>query len=180
MFPKFATQILLKNTTDWLSNDMILLFFGWVVARNLITTDCVSDLKFRRNSIELMRKLHISWFSIDLNLSTSKIQIFLGKHPKFLINILLKSISNWLSNDIFLIFFGSMVAKKSIIENCVPNFKSTLYSMKFCKNRIFHDFLLIWIHQLQKFKYLQVCLQIFRQKFYWRVLTKAYRMTYVS
>ena len=48
------------------------------------------------------------------------------------------------------------------------------------KLHIFNQFSSIWMHQLQKFKSLQVCIQILWQNFCWRVLPSVYRMTCLS
>ena len=58
--------------------------------------------------------------------------------------------------------------------------KSYWNSIEFCKNSVFHDFGLIWMYQVEKFKRLWVHLQIAVQNFRWKLLPIDYRMIYLS
>ena len=60
---------------------------------------------------------------MNLNASTSKIQISANMYPNFVKEILLKSIRDGLSNDVLIIFFGCVVVKIIIMEDCVPELK---------------------------------------------------------
>ena len=123
MFPNFVTKILLKSTSKCLSNDMFIIFFGYVVVKISIMEDYVPELKYNRNLIEFYENCIFHEFLMDLNASTSKIQISASMSPNFVTKILLKSTSKCLSNDIFIIFFGYVVVKNSTIKDCFLNMK---------------------------------------------------------
>jgi len=118
-----VTKILLKSTPKCLSNDMSIIFFGYVVVKFSIMEDCVPELKYNRNLIEFYENYIIQEFLMDLNPSASKIQISASMPPNFVTKILLKSTSKCLSNDMFIIFFGYVVVKNSTIKDCFPNMK---------------------------------------------------------
>ena len=64
--------------------------------------------------------------------------------PNVVTKILLKSTSQCLPNDMFIIFFGYMVVKISIMEDYVPDLKYNRNLIKFYKSciLIFHEFLM--------------------------------------
>ena len=78
---------------------------------------------------------------MNLNASTSKIQILASMSPNVVTKILLKSTSQCLPNDMFIIFFGYMVVKISIMEDYVPELKYNRNLIEFYENCIFHEFL---------------------------------------
>ena len=78
---------------------------------------------------------------MDLNASTSKIQISASMSPNFVTKILLKSTSKCLPNDMFIIFFGYVVVKISIMEDYVPELKYNRNLIEFYKNCLCHEFL---------------------------------------
>ena len=120
MSPNFVTIILLKSTSKCPSNDMLIIFFGYMVVKISIMEDCFPHVKYNQNLIEFDQNCIFHEFSMDLNAPTSKIQISLNKSPKIMTQILLKSTYDGLSNDILIIFFGYVVAKNFIIEDCIP------------------------------------------------------------
>ena len=46
MSPNFVTKILLKSTSKCLSNDMFIIFFGYVVVKNSNIKDCFPNMKW--------------------------------------------------------------------------------------------------------------------------------------
>ena len=78
---------------------------------------------------------------MDLNASTSKIQISVSVSPNFVRKILLKSNSKCVPNDIFIRFFGYVIVKISITEDYVPELKYNRNLIEFYENCIFHEFL---------------------------------------
>ena len=42
----FMTKILLKSTRDFLSNDMLIVFFEYAVAKIFVIQDCAPNLKY--------------------------------------------------------------------------------------------------------------------------------------
>ena len=123
MSPKLVTQILLKSIAKCVSYDMFIIFFGYVIAKNLIVQDCIQNMAWRLNLIEFYKKSIFHGFCMKLNASTLKIQISGSKFPNFVIQFLLKSTTKCLSNDVFIIFFGYVVVNNSILEDCFPNMK---------------------------------------------------------
>ena len=123
MSPNFVTKILLKSTSKCLPNDMFIRLFGYVIVKISITEDYVPELKYNRNLIEFRKNCIFYKFLINLNASTSKISISVNMSPNLVIKSLLKSTSKCLSNDMLIIFFGDVVVKNSIIEDCFPNMK---------------------------------------------------------
>ena len=138
--PNFMTHILLKSTCDGLSNDILIVFFGYVVAKDFIIEDCIPTLTYYSNLIKLCENSLFHYFFIDLNAPSSKIQISLSVSPNFMTKILLKSTFDGLSNDILIIFFGYVVAKIFIFEDCVPTLKYYWNLIKSCENSLFHYF----------------------------------------
>jgi len=136
--PNFMTKILLKSTCDGLSDDILIIFFGYVVAKIFIFEDCVPTLKYYWNLIKPCENSIFHYFFIDLNAPTSKIQISLNKSSNFMTQILIKSTCNGLSNDILIIFFGYVVVKNFIIKDCVSTLKYYWNLIKLCENSIFH------------------------------------------
>ena len=106
MYPNFMTKFLLESTSKCLSNDMFIIFFGYVVVNNLIMKDCVLDMKLHRNWIEFHENCIFHGFLMNLNALTSKIQISASMSPNFVIRIFSGSTRDGLSNDIIIIFFG--------------------------------------------------------------------------
>ena len=106
MSSNFVTKISMKSTSKCLPNDMFIIFFGYVVVKISIMEDYVPELKYNRNLIEFYENCIFHEFQMDLNASTSKIQISASMSPNFVIQILLKSTAKCLSNDMFIIFFG--------------------------------------------------------------------------
>ena len=106
MYPNFVTNFLLESTSKCLSNDMFIIFFGYVVVNNLIIKDCVLNIKLHRNLIEFYENCIFHGFLMDLNALTSKIQISASMSPNFVIRIFSESSREGLSNDIIIIFFG--------------------------------------------------------------------------
>ena len=123
MSPKFVTKILLKSTSKCLSNDMFIIFFGYVVVKNSNIEDCFLNMKWDQKQINFYENSIFHEFLVDLNASTSKIQISVNMLPNFVTKILLKSTSKCLSNDMLIIFFGYVVVKNSVVEDCFPNMK---------------------------------------------------------
>ena len=74
-------------------------------------------------------------------------------------------------------FLDTWLQKASIIKITSLIWDSIEIRCNFVKIPYFITYLLIWIHQLQKFKSLRVCLQMLWKKFCWRVHTMTYRMT---
>ena len=111
------TQIFLKSTCDGLSNDILIIFFGYVVAKNFIIKDCVPTLKYYWNLIKVCENSIFHYFFIDLNAPASKIQISLNMSPNFMTKILLKSTYDGLSNDILIIFFEHMLKDISLVKD---------------------------------------------------------------
>ena len=116
MSPNFVTKILLKSTSKCLPNDMFIIFFGYVVVKISIMEDYVPELKYNQNLKEFYENCIFHKFLMDLNASTSKIQISANMSPNFVKEILLKSTQDGLSNDILIIFFGCVITNISIVE----------------------------------------------------------------
>ena len=123
MSPNFVTKFLLKSTSKCLPNDMFIIFFGYVVLKISIMEDYVPELNYNENLIEFYENCIFHAFLMNLNASTSKSQISASMSPNFVIQILLKSTAKCLSNDMFIIFFGYVVAKISIMEDYVSELK---------------------------------------------------------
>ena len=123
MFPNFVTKFLLKSTSKCLPNDMFIRFFGYVVLKISIMEDYVPELNYNENLIEFYENCIFHAFLMNLNASTSKSQISASMSPNFVIQILLKSTAKCLSNDMFIIFFGYVVVKISIMEDYVSELK---------------------------------------------------------
>ena len=94
--------------------------------------------------------------------------------------ILWNTIDSYLLNDVSIIFFGDVVMNIFKLEDCISNVKYDQILKYVHKNCKFHDFSLIWMHQLKKFKYLSMCVQIFLWICFWIVFILAYRMIYSS
>ena len=116
MSSSFVTKVFLKSTTKCLSNDMYIIFFGYVVVKNAMMEDCFPDVKSHQKWIEFYENCIFHEFLMDLNASTSKIQSSANMSPNFVKEILLKSTHDSLSNDIFIIFFGCVITNISIVE----------------------------------------------------------------
>ena len=123
MSSNFVTKILLKNTSKCLPNDMFIIFFEYVVVKISVMEDYVPELKYNRNLIEFYENCIYFMNLVDLNAPTSKIQISASTSPNFVKKILLKSTSKWLSNDMFIIFFGYVVVKISTSKDYFRNMK---------------------------------------------------------
>jgi len=102
--------------------------------------DCFHHVKYNQNLIEFDQNCTFHEFSMDLNAPTSKIQNSASMSPNFLTNILLKSTSKCLLNDMFIIFFGYVVVKISIMEHCCSEYEIASKVDKFYENSIFHEF----------------------------------------
>ena len=85
--------------------------------------DYVPELNYNENLIEFYENCIFHAFLMNLNASTSKSQISASMSPNFVIQILLKSTAKCLSNDMFIIFFGYVVVKISIMEDYVSELK---------------------------------------------------------
>ena len=72
MSANFVTKILLKSTSKCLSNDMLIIFFGYVVVKNSIMEDCFPDVKSHKKWIEFNENSIFHEFLMDLNASTFK------------------------------------------------------------------------------------------------------------
>ena len=140
MSANLMTKILLKSICDYLSNDMLIIFFGYMVAKKCIIKDCVPNLKSNWDLIKLCENSIFHYFFIDLNAPTSKIEISSSLPPNSIAKILLKSTYGDLYHDILIIFFGYVVAKKFIVKDCVPTLKYHWSLIKLCENSIFHYF----------------------------------------
>ena len=123
MSPNFVTKFLLKSTSKCLPNDMFIIFFGYVVLKISIMEDYVPELNYNENLIEFYENCIFHAFLMNLNALTSKIQISASMPQNFVIQILLKSTAKCLSNDMFIIFFGYVVVKMSIMEDYVSELK---------------------------------------------------------
>ena len=123
MSPNFVTKFLLKSTSKCLPNVMFIIFFGFVVLKISVMEDYVPELNYNENLIEFYENCIFHAFLMNLNALTSKSQISASMSPNFVIQILLKSTAKCLSNDMFIIFFGYVVAKISIMEDYVSELK---------------------------------------------------------
>ena len=163
---EFLTKILLKSIIVLLLKYIFLVFFRKVDTNNFTIEDYISHLKSHQNLIEFYEYWTFHDFLFFLNASSSKIQISLSIFPKlFVTKILSKSITHCISNDIFFLFFGYVVTKDFTIKDYVPHLNPYQNLIEFCENCIFHDFSCIWMHQLEKFKYLPVSFQNLWKRF---------------
>ena len=111
-----------KSTDKSLSKDMLIIFFGCLIAKILTIQLCIFCLKFFQNLIKVYEyvNLHeISRFLCDFIALTSKIQITVTMCPNFVIIIFCESADDFLSNDMLIIFFGCLVATIFIIQFCI-------------------------------------------------------------
>ena len=90
MFPNVVTKILMKSASKCPSNDMLFIFFGYVVVKNSIIENCFPHVKYNQNLIEFDQNCIFHEFSMDLNAPTSKIQNAASVPPKFVTKIWLK------------------------------------------------------------------------------------------
>ena len=100
--------------------------------------------------------------------------------PNCVTKILLKSAWNDLFADIFIILFGCVVFKISIVEVCIANSKYHEFFINIRSNLQILVFYWIFLHQLQKINSLRLCLQIVWRKFHWKVLEMIYLLIFLS
>ena len=110
--PNFMMDTFCKSTDKSLSKDMLIIFFGCLIAKILTIQLCIFCLKFFQNLIKVYEyvNLHeISRFLCDFIAPTSKIQITASMCPNFITRIFCESTDESLSSDMLIIFFGCVV-----------------------------------------------------------------------